>query len=69
VDDDAHHPTEPVGEAAVWTVLAYLISGPAVYGGMGWALDRWLDTEFLTPIGLVVGMALAIWLVVVRYLK
>lgn len=67
MDDNAHRPGEPVGEAVAWTVLAYLITGPAVYGGLGWALDHWLGTGFLTPIGLVAGMTLAVCAVVVRY--
>ncbi len=50
-----------------WRSFAYLLSGPLVYGGIGWGLDSWLGTPFLLPVGLVVGMALSIYLVWFRY--
>ena len=50
-------------------MLSYLISGPLVYGGLGWLLDRWLDTEFFVPIGLVFGMALSFYVIVLRYVR
>ena len=43
------------------------MSGMAVWGGAGWLLDRWLDVKFLFPVGIILGMAAAIYLVVVRY--
>ena len=58
---------EPIGETAAWTVLSYLISGPLVYGGLGWLLDRWLGTRFFVAVGIVGGMALGLYLVYVRY--
>lgn len=44
-----------------------MISGMAVWGGVGWLLDRWLDTRVFAPVGIVLGVAVAIYLVVVRY--
>ena len=44
-----------------------MISGMAVWGGAGWLLDRWLDTRAFLPVGIILGMAAAIYLVVVRY--
>jgi len=44
-----------------------MISGMAVWGGAGWLLDRWLDTKVFVPVGIILGMAVAIYLVVVRY--
>jgi ATP synthase protein I len=64
--EDTGH-SAPVGEGAGWTVFAYLLSGPLVYGGLGWLLDRWLGTSFITPLGVVGGMALAIYVIAVRY--
>lgn len=67
MDDDARS-SGPLGEAAAWTVLAYLISGPALYGGLGWAVDRWLGTSpVFVMVGIVGGMALALYVVWVRY--
>ena len=39
----------------------------AVWGGAGWLLDRWLDTKVFVPVGIILGMAVAIYLVVVKY--
>ena len=44
-----------------------MLSGMAVWGGAGWLLDRWLDTKVFVPVGIILGMAVAIYLVVVRY--
>jgi hypothetical protein len=37
------------------------------WGGVGWLLGRWLGVEALFPIGIVLGVALAVYLVYVRY--
>jgi hypothetical protein len=50
-----------------WRSFAYLLSGPLVYGGLGWLGDRWLGTGFLLPVGLVGGMALSLYLIWFRY--
>lgn len=60
---------QPVGEAAAWTVLSYLISGPLIYGGLGWLLDLWLGTQFFVAIGLLGGMALSIYVINLRYVS
>jgi F0F1-type ATP synthase assembly protein I len=44
-----------------------MLSGMAVWGGAGWLLDRWLDTKVFLPVGVILGMAVAIYLVVVKY--
>lgn len=49
------------------TALAYLIAGIGLYGGAGWFLDRWLGTQFLLPIGLILGAGLGIYLIVRRF--
>ena len=68
MDDDAHSPAGPAGEAAAWTVLAYLISGPLLYGGLGWLVDGWLGTKpVFVAVGIIGGMALAMYLVWFRY--
>jgi F0F1-type ATP synthase assembly protein I len=68
MDEDAHRSTHAVSEAAAFTVLAYLITGPLLYGGLGWLADRWLGTEpVFVLVGILGGMALAVYLVWVRY--
>lgn len=43
------------------------MSGMAVWGGVGWLLDRWLDTRVFLPVGVLLGVTVAIYLVVVKY--
>jgi hypothetical protein len=51
----------------MWNVVSYLITGPAMFGGVGWALDHWLGTTWLVAVGIVGGMALSLYLVWFRY--
>ncbi|WP_040338312.1 AtpZ/AtpI family protein [Candidatus Blastococcus massiliensis] len=58
---------QPSGADIGWSVTGTLISGMAVWGGVGWLIDRWLDLRLFAPIGIVLGMAVAIYVVVVKY--
>ena len=64
-DPDAGHPR--LEEAYMWNVVSYLISGPVMFGGIGWALDHWLKTSFFVPLGILAGMAMSLYLVWFRY--
>lgn len=64
-DPDAGHAGVP--ESAMWNSVGYLLSGPLVFGGAGWAVDRLLDTGFCIVLGLLGGMALSLYLVWFRY--
>ena len=44
-----------------------MLSGIIVWGGVGWLLDRWLETRFFILVGTILGLAVAIYLVVVKY--
>lgn len=55
------------GSGDAWGIVAYLLSGTLSWGGAGWLLDRWLGTSVFVPVGLLAGMALAIYLVYVRF--
>jgi F0F1-type ATP synthase assembly protein I len=44
-----------------------MLSGIIVWGGVGLALDRWWGTRFVVLIGVILGLAVAIYLVVVKY--
>ncbi|MGW7684110.1 AtpZ/AtpI family protein [Kribbella sp. NPDC054772] len=50
-----------------WRVLSYLIGGVAVYGGIGFLLDRLFGTQFLVLVGIVIGAGLTILLLHFRY--
>jgi ATP synthase protein I len=64
---------DPPGRSAnpgdAWTVIAYLLSGLLLWGGIGVLLDRWLGTAFFTLIGMLVGGVGAVYLVYIRYGK
>ncbi len=48
-------------------VLSYLISGVALYGLLGWVGDRFLGTSFLLPVGIVLGAALGVFVIIRRF--
>ena len=50
-----------------WAVIGTMLSGMAIWGGAGWLLDRWLDTRVFFPVGIILGMAVAVYMVVVKY--
>lgn len=54
-----------MGEA--WTYLSTLFSGVAVWGGIGYGLDRWLGTDpVLFVIGALLGNFAGIYLIYLR---
>lgn len=48
-------------------VLSYILAGLILYGGLGWLGDRHFNTSWLLPLGLILGMALSIYMVIKRY--
>lgn len=50
-----------------YAVLGYLMAGPLGFGVLGFLLDRLLDTRFLLPVGVLVGMGLSMYTVWLRY--
>ena len=54
-------------ENAMWSIFGYLLSGLLFWGGIGYGLDNWLGTAYLTLIGLLVGISGAIYLVWLRF--
>lgn len=61
--DQSHRSGADVG----WGITGTLLSGLIVWGGAGWLLDRWLDTRAFIVIGMLIGLASAIYLVVKKY--
>ena len=48
-----------------WAVVGYLLAGMAVWGFVGWLIDRWLHLRGIAiAIGVVLGAAGGIYLVV-----
>jgi len=54
-------------ENAMWSIFGYLLSGLVFWGGVGYALSKWLNNEMFTLIGLLVGISGAIYLVWLRF--
>lgn len=55
------------GAGQGWAAMSYLIGGIAVWGFIGWLVDRWLDLDGLaTAVGALVGAAGGIFMVVLR---
>ncbi|SFB07019.1 hypothetical protein SAMN05192575_103179 [Nocardioides alpinus] len=52
-----------------WHAFGYVVSGVAVYGLAGWALDRWLGTTFLVAIGILIGAGFGIYMTYARFNK
>ena len=53
-----------------WSIIGTLVAGVLVWGGVGYLVDRWLGTDSVfLAIGLVVGAAASMYLVIVRYGK
>lgn len=50
-----------------WEIVSYLLSGMAVYGGIGWLVGRAVHISILFPVGMVAGLAIALWWVIYRY--
>ncbi|CCH76220.1 hypothetical protein BN12_1150013 [Nostocoides japonicum T1-X7] len=57
----------PAEELRAWNAMAYVITGPVMFGGIGLGLDHWLGTSWLVAVGILGGMALSLYLVWVRY--
>ena len=69
--DPRPRPAQPArggsGADTGWSIIGTMLSGMAVWGGAGWLLDRWLDTKVFVPVGILLGMAVAIFVVVVKF--
>jgi ATP synthase protein I len=64
----SEQPGKPGGGGdIVWSIIGTLVAGVLAWGGIGWLLDRWLGTEFLVAVGILVGAAGAFYLIIRRY--
>jgi F0F1-type ATP synthase assembly protein I len=58
---------QPSGADVGWGITGTMLSGMLVWGGVGWLLDRWWETRVFTLVGVILGLTVAIYLVVVKY--
>ena len=66
---DSGPPEEPrwSGASTVWSIIGTMLAGVLAWGFIGWLLDRWLGTSWLVAVGIIVGMAGAMYLIIKRY--
>lgn len=57
----------PPQQNAGWAIFSYLLSGMICYGLVGWVVSRVTHIAVLFPVGMLVGLATAILLVVLKY--
>ena len=55
------------GESIVWSIMATLLAGPALYGLIGYGVDRLAGVSVGVPIGIVVGFVLSGYIIYMRY--
>ncbi len=56
------------GMGTGWAITATMVGGIGCWGGLGYLLDRVLDTEFVfTTIGIVLGAVCGTYIVYLRY--
>lgn len=60
-------PKGPLPESVAWGAVNTLISGLIAFGLPGWMLDRWLGTDWIVLVGLLLGMAVALTVIWFRY--
>jgi len=53
-------------ESFGWSLFSYMIGGMLLYGGIGWLIGRWTGLPVLFPVGMIVGLGLAIALIIFR---
>ncbi|SDB85628.1 hypothetical protein GA0111570_10584 [Raineyella antarctica] len=59
--------SEPVGMETGYRILSYIAAGLLFYGGLGWLGDKFLGTSFLLPLGLIIGVVLAMYAIIRRF--
>ena len=54
-------------EGALWSIVGYLLSGLIIWGGIGWGLDQWLETNYFLLVGMLLGAGASLYLVWLRF--
>jgi F0F1-type ATP synthase assembly protein I len=67
LDDTSTDVGAGLTDKVAWSITSYLIAGALMGAFAGYGLDRLFDTHFIVGIGLVVGKALTLYYVWLRY--
>ncbi len=59
----------PPHERDGWRILSYLLGGMILYGGIGWLIGRWTGISALFPIGMLLGLGLAVAMIIFRFTR
>ena len=62
---DGDQPRRP-DTSSGYTYLSYMLGGMILYGGIGWLIGRWSHLPVLFPVGMIVGLALSVALIIFR---
>ncbi|NAZ82546.1 hypothetical protein GTR02_12015 [Kineococcus sp. R8] len=54
-------------ESVAWSITSYLLAGALLGALAGWGVDHLLGTHFVVGIGLVVGKAMTLYYLWLRY--
>jgi F0F1-type ATP synthase assembly protein I len=52
-----------------YRILSYMLGGMILYGGIGWLIGHWTGLSFLFPVGMLLGLALSVCLIIFRVTK
>jgi ATP synthase protein I len=52
-----------------WRILSYLLGGMILYGGVGWLIGWWTSISVLFPIGMLLGLGLAVAMIIFRFTR
>jgi ATP synthase protein I len=59
----------PPQETDGWAVFSYLLGGMILYGGIGWLIGHFTGISILFPLGMILGIGLAIALIIFRFTR
>jgi ATP synthase protein I len=59
-------PGGPANAGVGYTYLSYMLGGMLLYGFIGWLVGRWTHQAYLLPVGMIVGLALSVVLIIYR---
>ena len=55
------------GLSTGWEIVSYLLAGMGAYGVIGWLIGRAVHIDLLFPVGMGVGLAIALGWIIYRY--